>query len=54
MPTLTIKEAFSDLDNLIDQVALSHEPIHILGKDSTAVLVSKDDWQDIQRLISNT
>jgi antitoxin YefM len=51
MPTLTASEARANLYRLIDQAAESHQPIHIEGKRSSAVLVSSDDWQAIQETL---
>lgn len=39
------------LYKLIDEVTASHEPILIKGKRNTAVLISLDDWEDIQETI---
>jgi len=51
MTTLTASQARADLYRLIDQAAESHEPIHIAGKRSEAVLVSADDWRAIQETL---
>ena len=48
MPTLSATEARSKLYRLIDQAALSHEPIVITSKRGNAVLLSEDDWRSIQ------
>jgi PHD/YefM family antitoxin component YafN of YafNO toxin-antitoxin module len=40
MPVLTASEARANLYRLIDQTAKSHQPIHIAGKRSSAVLLS--------------
>lgn len=51
MTTLTASEARANLYRLIDQAAESHQPIHIAGKRSSAVLLSSDDWQSIQETL---
>ena len=48
MATLTATEARTKLYRLIDEAALSHEPIVITGKRGNAVLISEDDWRSIQ------
>jgi len=47
MTTLSASEARKRLYNLVDQVKESHEPIQIVGKRSSAVLVSEEDWKAI-------
>jgi len=51
MQTLTASEARANLYRLIDQAAISHQPIGISGKRSSAVLVSSEDWQAIQETL---
>lgn len=51
MITLTASEARASLYRLIDQAAESHQPIHIAGKRSSAVLLSAEDWQAIQETL---
>lgn len=51
MTTLTASEARANLYRLIDEAAESHQPIHIAGKRSSAVLLSADDWQAIQETL---
>jgi len=48
MPTLSATEARSKLYRLIDQTALSHEPVVITGKRGNAVLISEEDWRSAQ------
>jgi len=47
MTTLSASEARKRLYKLVDQVKESHEPIQIVGKRSSAVLVSEEDWKAI-------
>jgi PHD/YefM family antitoxin component YafN of YafNO toxin-antitoxin module len=51
MTTVTATAARKSLYNLVDDVALSHDPIQIVGKRHSAVLVSEDDWRAIQETL---
>lgn len=51
MTTLTASEARASLYRLIDQIAESHQPIHIVGKRTSAVLVSSEDRMGIQETL---
>lgn len=51
MPALTASEARANLYRPIDQAAESHEPIHIAGIRTSAVLLSSEDWDAIQETL---
>ncbi|HKI49617.1 MAG TPA: type II toxin-antitoxin system Phd/YefM family antitoxin [Desulfobacteria bacterium] len=51
MPSLTATEARKKLYTLVDDVAESHDPIQIVGKRNSAVLVSEEDWRAIQETL---
>jgi antitoxin YefM len=51
MPPITVTEARKHLYRLLDEISESHEPLHILGKRSKAVLVSEEDWRAIQETL---
>ena len=51
MTNLTVTEARRKLYTLLDEVALSHEPVQIAGKRNSAVLVSEEDWRAIQETL---
>jgi antitoxin YefM len=51
MTTLSATEARKSLYNLVDDVASSHDPIQIVGKRHSAVLISEDDWRAIQETL---
>ena len=51
MQTLTASEARANLYRIIDETAASHEPVTILGKRSSAVLLSAEDWSAIQETL---
>lgn len=48
MTILTASEARKRLYSLVDEVKDSHEPVQIVGRRNTAVLVSEEDWRAIQ------
>ena len=48
---ITATEARKNLFNLVDKVADEHEPQVIKGKRNTAVLISQEDWDDIQETL---
>lgn len=48
---LTATEARKRLYSLVDEVKESHEPVQILGKRNSAVLVSEEDWRAIQKTL---
>ena len=47
MPTVNVSEARARLCKLIDETAVSHQPVLITGKRNSAVLVSEEDWNAI-------
>ncbi len=51
MPTLTATEARKRLYTLVDDVAESHDPIQIVGKRNSAVLLSEEDWRAVQETL---
>lgn len=51
MPTLTATEARTKLYRLLEQVALTHEPVLITGRQANAVLISEEDWRSIEETI---
>ena len=51
MSYLIASEARKTLYKLIDEVADSHEPKLIKGKRNAAVLISAEDWEDIQETL---
>ena len=51
MTTLNATDARSRLYNLIDETALTHEPILITGKRTNAVLLSESDWKAINETL---
>ena len=51
MTTLSVSEARKRLYNLVDGVRETHEPIQIVGKRTSAVLLSEEDWRAIQETL---
>ena len=51
MTTLSASEARKRLYNLVDEVKESHQPVQIVGKRNSAVLVSKEDWKAIEETL---
>lgn len=51
MTTLTATEARKCLYSLVDDVAESHDPVQIVGKRNSAVLISEEDWRAIQETL---
>ncbi len=51
MTILSATDARKSLYRLVDDVAASHDPIQIVGKRHSAVLISDDDWRAIQETL---
>ncbi len=51
MSILTATEARKRLYTLVDDVAESHDPIQIVGKRNSAVLLSEEDWRAIHETL---
>jgi prevent-host-death family protein len=51
MTTLNATEARSKLYSLIDEAAVTHRPILIMGKRGNAVLLSEEDWNAINETL---
>ena len=51
MTSLTTAEASKRLDEVLDNLAESHEVVEIAGQRHSGVLVSQDDWRAIQETL---
>lgn len=51
MTTLSASEARKRLYSLVDEVKESHNPVQIVGKRSSAVLISEEDWRAIEETL---
>ena len=46
-----LKKAKEELEKIIDEASMSHEPVHIVSKKNKAVLVPDEDWEAIQETL---
>ncbi len=51
MTILSASEASRRLDEVLDNLAESHEVVQIAGQRHSGVLVSEDDWRAIQETL---
>jgi len=51
MTIVSVSEARRRLYSLVDEVRESHEPVQIVGKRNSAVLVSEEDWRALQETL---
>ena len=51
MNTISASEAQSNIISLMDEVAEEHKPVKITGENSSAVLLSEEDWNAIQETL---
>jgi len=51
MTIVNATQARATLFKLIDEADASHEPVLIKGKRSNAVLISEQDWRDMQETL---
>jgi len=51
MNHLVTNEESKYIDKLIDEVTLHHQPTLIKGKRNNAILISEEDWEDIQETL---
>lgn len=51
MDSLSLPEATQNLDNLINQITETHQPVMIKGTHNDVIVVSKEDWSAIQETI---
>ena len=51
MTSITVTRARANLFKLLDQTALSHEPIQITGRRQNGVLLSEDDFRAMQETL---
>ena len=51
MSSINITNARKDLYRIVESVNLSHEPVHITGKNSSAVLIGENDWKSIEETL---
>jgi len=51
MKTLNATEARKNLYRLLDEIAVTNEPVQITGKRASAVLISVDDWHALEETV---
>jgi prevent-host-death family protein len=51
MDVYTTREARSNLYKIVERVNISHEPIYIKGRNNKAVIMSEDDFQNMQETL---
>jgi antitoxin YefM len=51
MTTFSASEARKRLYNLVDEIKETHEPVQIVGKRNSAILVAEEDWRAIQETL---
>ena len=51
MGMLSASEARKRLYNLVDEVKETHQPVQIVGKRNSAILVSEEDWRAIEETL---
>ena len=51
MDSLSLPEVAPNLDDLIDRITETHQPIMIKGTQNDVIMISKEDWSAIQETI---
>jgi antitoxin YefM len=51
MSSINITSARKNLYKLVEGLSDTHEPIHITGKNNSAVLIAEDDWRSIEETL---
>jgi prevent-host-death family protein len=51
MKTITATDARKNLYRLLDEIAVSSDPVQITGRRSSAVLISEADWRALQETL---
>ena len=51
MSSINITYARNNLYKIVKNVNESHAPIHIIGKNDSAVLISEEDWKAIKETL---
>ena len=51
MKSITEAQAQVELPQLLEQTQVSHEPIQIHGRNTSAILVSEEDWRSIEETL---
>jgi antitoxin YefM len=49
--SINITNARKNLYKLVENLADTHEPVHITGKNRSAVLIGEEDWRSIEETL---
>jgi prevent-host-death family protein len=49
--SINITKARKNLYKLVEGLSATHEPVHITGKNNSAVLIGEDDWRSIEETL---
>ena len=49
--TMSVSQVRANIYNVMDETALTHEPILITGKRNNAVMLSEEDWKAIEETL---
>ena len=51
MSSINVTNARKDLYRLIEKINESHEPVRVIGKSGSVVMVAEDDWKAIEETL---
>jgi antitoxin YefM len=51
MSSINITNARKNLYRLVEDIYDTHEPVHITGKNRSAVLIGEEDWRSIEETL---
>jgi antitoxin YefM len=51
MSSMNITNARKNLYKLVEDLSDTHDPVHITGKNHSAVLIAEDDWRSIEETL---
>lgn len=51
MSSINITNARKNLYQLVQKLSDTHEPVHITGKNNSAVLIAEEDWRSIEETL---
>jgi len=48
---MSVSQVRADIYNVMDETALTHEPVLITGKRNNVVMISQEDWNAIEETL---
>jgi PHD/YefM family antitoxin component YafN of YafNO toxin-antitoxin module len=48
---MSVSQVRADIYNVMDEIALTHEPVLITGKRNNMVMLSEEDWKAIEETL---